>query len=119
MVANHRSKQLPRVILARDLGVVRQHRRQRTALGMTGSHVRRAGAEAKFPVQRHSAAIIQDGELVHVEVHAPVVLALQFYPRAQANDGDTHTANDNATSPQALHVDPPRAPALTDTYQEP
>jgi hypothetical protein len=103
------------MIFASDLGVVREHCRQHTPLGVIGSHMRRAGAEATRLVQRHAAAVIQDRELVHVDVHPLLVFTRQLRPRAQANDRDTHKANDNASSLRALHVDPPTARALTGT----
>jgi hypothetical protein len=118
VVADQRSKPLPRVIFTSDLGVVRKHCRQHTALGVIGSHVRRAGAETTILVQRHTATIFQGRELVHVEVHAPVVLTRQLHPRAQANDRGTHRASYNATSLRALPVDPATPPALTGTQPE-
>ena len=93
-----------------DLGVVWKHCRQHTLLGVIGSHARRTGAEATLLVHRKTAAIIQDRNLVHIDVHALLVLARQLRPRAQANDGHTHRANDNATSLRALHVDPRHGP---------
>jgi hypothetical protein len=47
-------------------------------------------------VQRHTATIIQDGELVHVEVHTMPVPARQLRPRAQAHNRDTHMVDDTA-----------------------
>ena len=119
VVADQRSKPLPRVIFTSDLGVVRKHCRQHTALGVISSQVRRASAETTILVQRHPAAIIQGRELVHVEVHTPVALTRQLHPRAQANDRDTHTANDNATWLRAaLPVGPATSPALTGAQPE-
>jgi len=83
------------MILTSDLGVVRKHRREHTALEVLGSQVRCARAEATISVQREAAAVIQDSELVHVDVHASLVSARQLRPRAQANDRDTHKVNDN------------------------
>jgi hypothetical protein len=93
--ADQRSKPLPHVIFTSDLGVVREHCRQHTPLGVIGCHMCRAGAEATLLVQRHAAAVIQDRELVHVDVHPLLGFTRQLRPRAQANNRDTHTANDN------------------------
>lgn len=68
--------------LPSDLGVVWKHGRWHAALGMLGSHVRRAGAEATVSVQRQAAAVSQDGELMHVDVHALLALMRQLRPRA-------------------------------------
>jgi len=82
-----------------DLGVVRKHRREHTTIDMLSSQVRRARAKATILVQRQTATIVQDRELVHIDVHPPMVPARQLRPRTQANDRDTHTVNDSATSP--------------------
>ena len=99
MIADHRSKPLPRVIFISDLGVVWKHCRQHTPLSMLGSHVRRAGAEATILVQRKTAAVIQHRELMHVDVHASLIPVRQLRPRTQANNRDTHKVNASATSP--------------------
>jgi hypothetical protein len=57
-------------------------------------------------VQRKAAAVIQDGELVHVDVHASLISMRQLRPRAEANDRNTHSVNDNATPPAAGSAGP-------------
>src|SRR5207302_7032479 len=85
------------MILTSDLGIVRKHRREHTALEVLGGQVRSARAEAAVVVQREAGAVIQDSELVHVDVHASIVSARQLRPRAEANDRDAHEVNDNAS----------------------
>jgi len=46
-------------------------------------------------MQRQAAAVTQDRELVHIDVHTPLVPARQLRPRTQANDRDPHKMNDN------------------------
>ena len=96
LVLDQRSKPLPRMILTSDLGVVRKHRREHTALEVLGGQVRSARAEAAVSVQREAAAVIQDSELAHVDVHACLVSARKLRPRAEDNDRDAHEVNDNA-----------------------
>jgi hypothetical protein len=42
-----------------------------------------------------TAAVTQDRELVHIDVHTSLVPARQLRPRTQANDRDPHKMNDN------------------------
>ena len=85
------------MILTGYLGVIWKHGREHASLDVISGQVCRARAEAALLVQRETAAVIQHGEFVHVNVHASLVCPRQFRPRAQADDRDTHARNDNAT----------------------